>query len=381
MARRGRQGENSALPEKPSGLIDVLRTPTNITSVFARSFAAHTAESKARARAVLNQIGIVAQSRDQPGPLRFDCEASARNKVFPPGLTAEMVAADPDMLRARPVDPSRFWDQLAKALELNPSVSADDAPMAAQARTLLALRSSDPAWRALLDRAALAADAELHDSTRYDQIGVDAGNGWQARRTPAPGLGLVRPRAGGDRLHLRQRLPRGDLLHARHRRQGRAAARTLPLHGDVSEGRAAAGGPRPRRLLVADDVRPRLLHAREELQWPHQHRHGEPRRRRAEVRRRRLADTAPVARVARGQGRAGQLAARTRRPVRALAAHLRALASAARRQLPAAESDALQMSSLSDPSPSPDSCGDRRSNNHRHLGRRHRLHRLGNCSQ
>jgi hypothetical protein len=187
MARRGRQGENSALPEKLSGLIDVLRTPTNITSVFARSFAAHTAESKARARAVLNQIGIVAQSRDQPGPLRFDCEASARNKVFPPGLTAEMVAADPDMLRARPVDPSRFWDQLAKALELNPSVSADDAPMAAQARTLLALRSSDPAWRALLDRAALAADAELHDSTRYDQIGVDAGNGWQARRTPAPG--------------------------------------------------------------------------------------------------------------------------------------------------------------------------------------------------
>jgi len=179
MARRGRQGENSALPEKPSGFIDVLRTPTNITSVFARSFAAHTAESKARARAVLNQIGIVAQSRDQPGPLRFDCEASARNKVFPPGLTAEMVAADPDMLRARPVDPSRFWDQLAKALELNPSVSADDAPMAAQARTLLALRSSDPAWRALLDRAALAADAELHDSTRYDQIGVDAGNGWQ----------------------------------------------------------------------------------------------------------------------------------------------------------------------------------------------------------
>jgi len=179
MARRGRQGENGALPEKPSGLIDVLRTPTNITSVFARSFAAHTAESKARARAVLNQIGIVAQSRDQPGPLRFDCEASARNKVFPPGLTAEMVAADPDMLRARPVDPSRFWDQLAKALELNPSVSADDAPMAAQARTLLALRSSDPAWRALLDRAALAADAELHDSTRYDQIGVDAGNGWQ----------------------------------------------------------------------------------------------------------------------------------------------------------------------------------------------------------
>jgi hypothetical protein len=65
---------------KPDGFIDVLRSPTNIAGVFGRSFAAHTSESKARARAVLNQIGIVAQSRDRPGPLRFDCEASARNK-------------------------------------------------------------------------------------------------------------------------------------------------------------------------------------------------------------------------------------------------------------------------------------------------------------
>ncbi|MEJ8848334.1 DUF1254 domain-containing protein [Variovorax rhizosphaerae] len=168
--------------EKPAGFIDVLRSPTNIAGLFGRSFAANTSASKAQARAVLNQIGVVAQSLDKPGPLRFDCEASARNKVFPPGVTVEMVAADPDMLRARPVDPTRFWDQLGKALELNPQVSADDTPMAAQARTLLALRASDPAWRALLDRTALAADAELHDSARYEQVGVDAGNGWQSQQ-------------------------------------------------------------------------------------------------------------------------------------------------------------------------------------------------------
>jgi hypothetical protein len=33
--------------------------------------------------------------------------------------------------------------------------------------------------KALLDRAALAADASLHASSRYEQVGVDAGNGWQ----------------------------------------------------------------------------------------------------------------------------------------------------------------------------------------------------------
>ena len=43
----------------------------------------------------------------------------------------------------------------------------------------MALREADPSWKALLDRTALAADAELHEGARYHQTGVDAGNGWQ----------------------------------------------------------------------------------------------------------------------------------------------------------------------------------------------------------
>ena len=165
--------------EKPDGFIDVLRSPTNIAGVFGRSFTAHSAEEKAKARRVLNQIGIVALSKDKPARHTFDCEASARNKVYPPGLTAEMLAADPDMLRVRPVNPTTFWDDLEKALAANPEVGPDDAAMAAQARTLIALRDSDPSWKALLDRAALAADTDLHEGARYAQTGVDAGNGWQ----------------------------------------------------------------------------------------------------------------------------------------------------------------------------------------------------------
>jgi len=166
--------------EKPAGFIDVLRSPTNVGGVFGRSFAAHSPEAKARARAVLDQIGIVPLSQDKPGRFAFDCEASARNKVFPPGLTAEMVNADPDLLRARPVNVKTFWDDLKKALDANPSVGPDDAPMADQARTLLALRESDATWKALLDQVAREADAELHDGAKYHQVGVDAGgNGWQ----------------------------------------------------------------------------------------------------------------------------------------------------------------------------------------------------------
>ncbi len=55
----------------------------------------------------------------------------------------------------------------------------NDAAMAEQARTLIALRKSAPAWKALLDKAALEADAALHTSARYEQVGVDVGNGWQ----------------------------------------------------------------------------------------------------------------------------------------------------------------------------------------------------------
>ncbi len=165
--------------DKPKDFIEVIKSPTHVVGAFGRSFTAHTPESKAKARAVLNQIGMVPLSQDKAGPLKFDCEASARNKVYPPGLTAEMLAADPDMLRSRPVNPSTFWDDLKKALDANPIVGPNDAPMAEQARTLIALRESDARWGALLDRVALAADAELHEGAKYHETGVDTGNGWQ----------------------------------------------------------------------------------------------------------------------------------------------------------------------------------------------------------
>jgi hypothetical protein len=124
-------------------------------------------------------MGATPLSEDQPGRRQFDCQASARNKVFPPNLTAEMLAADPDILRERPVHGDTFWDDLQKALDANPKVGPDDAPMAEQARALLALRCSDPAWRALLDRTVLIADTELFGGARYEQVGTDVGNGWQ----------------------------------------------------------------------------------------------------------------------------------------------------------------------------------------------------------
>jgi hypothetical protein len=163
----------------PAGFHDVLRMPTNMASVFPRSFAARTPEAKALARAVLNQIGMYPFSANELGPRSFDAVPIARKAPFPADLASEMATIDPDTSRPQWVNPRTFWDDLQQVLAANPSVGPSDRAMAGQARTLIALRTSAPAYRALLDRIALAAHTDLHASSSYTQVGIDAGNGWQ----------------------------------------------------------------------------------------------------------------------------------------------------------------------------------------------------------
>jgi hypothetical protein len=165
--------------EQPSGFLGVLRMPTNICWVPGRSFAAHSPESKAVARAVLGQMRVYPLSQDKPGPQDVDCEAVAHNAVFPPGVTPEALAADPYAYRPEWVKPESFWDDLEEMLAANPIVGSTDAAMADQARTLIGLRKASPDYKTLLDRTALDANAALHASSRYEQVGTDAGNGWQ----------------------------------------------------------------------------------------------------------------------------------------------------------------------------------------------------------
>jgi hypothetical protein len=165
--------------QKPDGFIDVLHMPTNVAWVAGRSFAAHTPEAKAEALEVLDQMRIYPLSENKPGQQVLDCKAEARNARFPPGVTAEKIAADPYAFRPEWVNPKTFWDDLEKILAANPTVGPADIAMANQARTLIALRKSNEHYKDLLDRAALAADASLHESSRYEQVGVDVGDGWQ----------------------------------------------------------------------------------------------------------------------------------------------------------------------------------------------------------
>jgi hypothetical protein len=165
--------------ELPKDFVDVLEVPTNLTWLVPRSFLAPTPESRTTSLAVLGQIGAYPLSENQPGLREFDPVTVSENAVYPPGVTPEQLVADPDAFRPQWVIASEFWTALVKALEMSPVVGADDAPMADQARDLLALYASDPEYKTLLDNAALEADVELHAGATYAHVGVDAGNGWQ----------------------------------------------------------------------------------------------------------------------------------------------------------------------------------------------------------
>ena len=182
--------------QKPAEFIDVLRLPTNVGWIAGRSFAAHTPEAKGEAMTVLGQMRMFPLSQNQPGPQPVDCKAVARNAVFPPGLTAEMIAADPYAFRPEWVDPKTFWDGLEKVLAANPTVGPSDAAMADQARTLIALRRSYASYKDLLDRTALAADVPCTRAavtSRWASMPATAGS---ARRTVVSGgaTGSAAPR-------------------------------------------------------------------------------------------------------------------------------------------------------------------------------------------
>lgn len=172
--------------EAPEGFLGVLRMPTTVGAVLPRSFATQNDDGKQRARQVLNQLGMYPLSQNPDGQFDFAYDTYATNAVFPPGVTAEMIAANPQASRPDWVKPATFWLDLGAMLDANPHFGPDDAPMADQARALVVLYETDDTFRSILDRVAVSSHVHLHATANYIQTGLDAGNGW--RRQPNGGV-------------------------------------------------------------------------------------------------------------------------------------------------------------------------------------------------
>jgi hypothetical protein len=172
--------------ELPDGFLDVLRMPTEIGAVLPRSFATESVDGKKRARSVLNQLGMYPLAENPEGQFDFAYDEYASHGVFPPGVTAEMIAANPSASRPDWVKPHSFWEDLGSLLDNVAHFGPDDTAMADQARALVHLHRTEERYRSILDRIALDAFAGLRASSNYVQAGLDAGNGW--RRQPNGGL-------------------------------------------------------------------------------------------------------------------------------------------------------------------------------------------------
>ena len=80
-------------------------------------------------------------AEQKPGwPAQLRLRSHIANKFYPPGVTAEMLAADPDVARPEWVVPTKFWEDLEKVLAANQTVgpgdSADGRPGSRAGRAL-----------------------------------------------------------------------------------------------------------------------------------------------------------------------------------------------------------------------------------------------------
>ncbi len=161
------------------GFVEILRSPTHLNWIAARSFMALTNESQDKAIQVLSQIGVYPLTDNKPGFRTFDVKKFSHNQILPPGVQESDVDINSDRFRPQWVNPQDFWSALKKAVAMNPQASANDQVMLEQSKVLINLYESDPIYKDLLDRAALEADTQLKTGAHYQFVGTQVGNGWQ----------------------------------------------------------------------------------------------------------------------------------------------------------------------------------------------------------
>jgi Protein of unknown function (DUF1214) len=193
-------------------------------------------------------------------------------------------------------------------------------------------------WKALIDHTALEADAELHDSAKYHQVGVDSGNGWQRQgngglwgtdwfgRAQAAVIYIFVNDFHEALYFIRGTDAQNPFLFGRYHYTMTFPQEALPpVDGD-------RGGFWSLTMYDQDYFMPATS-----PNGRHNIGTGESRRRRTDVRRGRVADAASVARTAHRPSGAGQLAPGAGRTVRADCARLRTDPAATRRHVQAAE--------------------------------------------
>ena len=148
--------------------------------VFPRSFAARTPEAKARAIAVQNQMGVYPLSKNQAGPQDLRLRGVLpRNAVYRRGVTAANDRRRSGCRRPQWVVPDAFWEIWRRCSQSIPPLLRRMPRWPTRRATLDGAAQIEPELEGAARQRGAQADASPARQRTYEQVGVDAGNGWQ----------------------------------------------------------------------------------------------------------------------------------------------------------------------------------------------------------
>ena len=151
----------------PSGITQVVRSPTELANAVPRVFLNDTTEDRAAIRSLVNQI-VVYPVAEFDGQMKTVDYAALPHFPSPPSTGGE----------TKWVVPERFFEQLPAVLDDVPPLPGEEA-IYANFRQLLNAAKADPAIARLLTETAVAAERDIVlPFFQWRHNGVPAGNNW-----------------------------------------------------------------------------------------------------------------------------------------------------------------------------------------------------------
>jgi hypothetical protein len=152
---------------KPSGITDVLRSPTSLANAIPRVFQDDTPEDKKAIQPVINQI-VVYPLKDFTGEMKT-IEWANVSDIPGPESTGE---------ETKWVVPDKFFDQFGEVLEIVDPLPGEEA-MYQQFRLILDAAARDPELKKVLVAAAVETEEKvIRPFFEWKHNGRPAGNGW-----------------------------------------------------------------------------------------------------------------------------------------------------------------------------------------------------------
>lgn len=153
--------------QKPAGITEVIRSSTSIANAIPRIFQDDTPEDRKAIQAPLNQV-VFYPLTEFTGKMKT-VEWSKAPNIPGPESTGE---------ETKWVDPTKFFDEFATALDIVPPQEGEQA-LYAQFRQLLDAASKDPELKKILIETAVDTDHKvIKPFFQWKYNGRPAGNGW-----------------------------------------------------------------------------------------------------------------------------------------------------------------------------------------------------------